>query len=58
MSEHDIANLDEIMAVIRNELIDLPEESRAYVGGRLTRLAQELLGPVYWPLVVQVLPTV
>ena len=49
------AEVDAMLSIVWDAVEGLPEGERAYVGGRLIRIAQELLGPVYWPITLRAL---
>jgi hypothetical protein len=55
MAEDERAELDEILIQVMPRMEALPAGDRAYFGGRLFRMAKELLPADAWPLVSRVL---
>jgi hypothetical protein len=47
--------IEAMLTRVWEDVESVPDDERAYVGGRLIRMAQELLGPVYWPITLEAL---
>ena len=49
------SGIDTVMVELWRTLQDLPECDRAIMAGRLIRMSQDLLGPIYWPITLKAL---